>query len=457
MNLDETVFTSVNFHSNDSGHSSLANAIDDDCLRLNKIDMILDDIDNITMGTDADREMESDLENAQPKTPNRFKNMAPIGRSLDRGGKGDQGTKTKSNRNLLLVLVLVLVSSIAILATTITKVTTRRSAANVPTFVLPTASTFDESPLSETTAETTSSESTTTAAEGGGYAIPSATLSSSPNSNNNNTSNGNSNSNSNSNSSNNNDQHYSRPSSHTNCGTLVPFASRHNLHFDGILFIKNEETFESGQNSDFDAYAKTLDSVTELRFSPGESTNTKEVLLTTSAPDLMRERSIRSHPSAFMAAQHVVLSLLFTSNGELWLPQSTDEHVESVSPLNENKNYQVGITKTMYGPLDRFVLTVSDSTIALFRNDHHELVGLWKNPTTMIDTTAAAANNNNDDEIPYHRRRLDEEEDGAPPLVVESSASSSISSLPLYAQVWFKDPNTSMALTAMREIEDECR
>eukprot|EP00536_Pseudo-nitzschia_multiseries_P012492 jgi/Psemu1/326852/estExt_fgenesh1_pg.C_4800002 len=265
--------------------------------------------------------------------------------------------------------------------------------------------------------------------------------------------------------------HPSNTPTHKSCGTAVPFANRHNLHFDGILLIKNDnledETHNdhestSSSSSDFDAYAKTLDSLTELRFSPGESTTTKEILLTTNAPDLIRERSIRSNPSQAMASEPVVLSLLFTSNGELWLPKNTGKHVENISRIHDDghHHYTYDITKTIYGPGDRFVLTVSDTTIALFRNDHRELVGMWENPTaSTTPTTPTPAMTTGTTDGPYHRRLGGNSGES---LVVESSTSSTLSSsssssLPLYAQIWFKDPKTSMVASAVRDTKHECR
>lgn len=214
----------------------------------------------------------------------------------------------------------------------------------------------------------------------------------------------------------------------------VPFANQHNLRYDGVLFVK-----DSGKNiaaphhnpaalSVFDAYAKTLDPITELHFAPGESNTTKHIVLTTTQPDLKLNSIIEQHPTRDMASDPgVVLSIGLESNGELWLPHSTGQNIlefeTNLAIQKQKHHFSHLMLKRIYGAGDSFVLTVTDETISLFRNNYQELVGMWQNPIK------AAPRSSN-------------------PLSGQRPSSTKAQ---LYAQVWFKESKSSMVVHAWHD------
>jgi len=206
----------------------------------------------------------------------------------------------------------------------------------------------------------------------------------------------------------------------------VPFGNRHNLNFDGLLFVKTScRGIHHGSNTlpVFDSYAKTLDPITELHFEPGESNTSKQIVLTTTQPELMVQNlgdTLENDPG-------LVLSIGLESNGELWLPQNTGQRISNLDAdsLRSTRHHShETIKKNFYGPGDRFVLTISEDAISLFRNDHHELVGMWTNPSTKTITKNMLSLHSTSSESPPQ---------------------------PLYAQIWFKEAESSMLATAWKD------
>jgi len=213
-----------------------------------------------------------------------------------------------------------------------------------------------------------------------------------------------------------------RPSVHESAAMVeVPFANQHNLMYDGLLLIKQKDEVESSSASSsthaFDSYAKTLDPITELHFAPGEANTTKHIVLTTTRPDL----AVSKQASVMMASDPgLVLSIGLEANGEVWLPDTTGQRVPLLGKFGAYHHLpEESIKRGIYGPGDRFVLTIDNNAISLFRNDHHELVGMWMNPTSTN--------------------------------TYSSYASLVSSSQPLYAQIWFKDPKSSMLVSAWND------
>ena len=218
----------------------------------------------------------------------------------------------------------------------------------------------------------------------------------------------------------------------------VPFANQHNLRFDGLLFVKDSSSPATESSSSepimsdhvWDGYAKTLDPITELHFTPGESNTSKHIVLTTTQPDLALSNAIDQNPTRDMASDPgIVLSIGLESNGELWLPHSTGQNIlefeTNLTPNNKNHHhFSHVLLKRIYGPGDRFVLSVTHDVITLFRNDYHELVGMWQNP---VKAPSRVSN----------------------PL--SGGAQQQPTHAPLYAQVWFKENQSSMAVNAWRE------
>jgi len=195
----------------------------------------------------------------------------------------------------------------------------------------------------------------------------------------------------------------------------VPFANHHNLRFNGVLFVteSNSEGEAEPTHDTFDSYAKTLGSITELHFSPGESDTTKRIVLTTTQPDLLVNNEIHQNTDEMIDSDPgLVLSIGLEADGEVWLPITTGQMIPSLDDSwygSDHHKIEQRITRNIYGPGDRFVLTVTDDAISLSRNDHHELVGMWMNPSITR------------------------------------------SHEPLYAQIWFKDTKSSMVAIAWND------
>lgn len=213
----------------------------------------------------------------------------------------------------------------------------------------------------------------------------------------------------------------------------VPFGNRHNLNFDGLLFVKTRASSQGNHRGStipvFDSYAKTLDAITELHFEPGESNTTKQIVLTTTQPNLVVQNRINQDLGDVLESDPgLVLSIGLESNGELWLPQTTGQKISNLNAetLRSTRHHShQTVKKGIYGPGDRFVLTISEDAITLFRNDHRELIGMWKNPSPQ----------------------------GYSKNILSSSytSSSELPALPLYAQIWFKDADSSMLATAWKD------
>lgn len=231
----------------------------------------------------------------------------------------------------------------------------------------------------------------------------------------------------------------------------VPFANQHNLRFDGLLFVKQDTTsgtsiHGAGLSSSapvstriYDSYAKTLDPITELHFAPGESNTAKHIVLTTTEPDLVAHNGMSQDPSQMLNNDPgLILSIGLEANGEVWLPQNTGQrivdvdHYDRYTTYHNNHNHHhhthTDITKNIYGPGDRFVLRISKDAISLFRNDRHELLGMWLNPTSTPPTSTLRTTTTN------------------PPQLSSPSPTAGVQ--PLYAQIWFKDPKSSMVANA---------
>ena len=196
----------------------------------------------------------------------------------------------------------------------------------------------------------------------------------------------------------------------------VPFANHHNLRFDGVLFVTNSNSEREAESTHgtFDSYAKTLGSITEVHFAPGESDTTKRIVLTTTQPDLMVNNLAHQNTNEMMDSDPgLVLSIGLEADGEVWLPITTGQMIPSLDSGwygSEHHKIEQRITRNIYGPGDRFVLAVTDDAISLTRNDDHELVGMWMNP-----------------------------------FITQSKVQ------PLYAQIWFKDTKSSMVATAWND------
>jgi len=237
----------------------------------------------------------------------------------------------------------------------------------------------------------------------------------------------------------------SSTTSHNNAAVVVvPFSIRYNIYFDGLLFIKNETHSHSQQDQKnepniFNSYAKTLDPVTEIHFSPGESTTTKQIILSTVSPpdDLSTYSNIGiNNDQQFLSSsmldiekqqqqqqQNSVLTIGLQSNGKLWLPRSNNDN-DNDEDGNNNVLYHDDDNnkEMMYVAGDQFVLkimdenddsSISSSMIRLYRNNNEfELISEWKNL--------------------YH----DDNQK-------------------LYAQIWFKDPKSSMIAYALNNNNED--
>ena len=230
----------------------------------------------------------------------------------------------------------------------------------------------------------------------------------------------------------------------------VPFAQQHNLQFDGVLFVKEGRTDtreSSSPNGDrrhsilaptFDSYAKTLDPITEVHFSPGEATTTKHIVLTTTKPSDANEHGVNGHGSrqTMNSDEGLILAIGLEANGEMWLPVNARQsvpHYDGDGGFGPNHNADVTkiVKRHMYGPGDHFVLKIAHDTIRLFQNDYSEMIAIWENPL---------------------RYWWGEDDDTSQVATVSKLRSASLAppTKPhsIYAQVWFKDPKSSMMATA---------
>jgi len=241
---------------------------------------------------------------------------------------------------------------------------------------------------------------------------------------------------------------------------VIPFANRYNLYFDGILFVKNAthhddhlsssstttttttSTTQSQSQSqlqqyDFDSYAKTLDPVTEIHFSPGESTNTKQIVLSTIPPDLSHDsnsNNSKGNGTPVMNVEHSALTIGLNSNGGLWFPHFTGESMYDL-PRNDdavslfgNKN-DTGNKKMYYGAGDRFVLKITNNKNSADNDNnnndsHHDS---WKKKNMI--------------QLYRNNNRLDFIGEWVNPKPHQN----------LYGQIWFKDPNSSMFAYAIND------
>jgi len=234
---------------------------------------------------------------------------------------------------------------------------------------------------------------------------------------------------------------------------VIPFANRYNLYFDGILFVKNatlhDDHFSSSttittsttqsqsQQYDFDSYAKTLDPVTEIHFSPGESTNTKQIVLSTIPPDLSHDNNSnnsKGNGAPVMNVEHSALTIGLNSNGGLWFPHFTGESMYDL-PRNDddavslfgNKNDN-GNKKMYYGAGDRFVLKITNNKNSA-DNDNNN------------DSNHDSLKKKNMIQLYRNTNRLDFIGEWVNPKPNQN----------LYGQIWFKDPNSSMFAYAIND------
>lgn len=206
----------------------------------------------------------------------------------------------------------------------------------------------------------------------------------------------------------------------------VPFATWHNLDYNGMQFVKNRANSDGSFASTpaFDSYAKTLDPITELHFEPAESNTTKQIILTATNP-ASRHNSYSEEEVEM--DRGLVLSIGLEANGELWLPYNTGERIAELEkhPIHAHEPIQ----KTLYNPGDSFVLTITDDTISLYRNGYQELMGMWMNPSSPARSYKNAL------------------------VSSQSSSSQQLRARELYAQIWFKEEESSMAATAWHDQE----
>ena len=204
---------------------------------------------------------------------------------------------------------------------------------------------------------------------------------------------------------------------------LHPFGNQHNLDFNGMQFVKHGSSLITPA---FDSYAKTLEPIIELRFEPGEANTTKQVILTTTNPALRETTYDQDNQEVVEMDPGLVLSIGLEANGQLWLPHTTGERIAELEkhPFHSH----VRIDQAFYAPGDRFVLTINEEAIALYRNDFHELIGMWMNPSSngaMSETTSVSSQS--------------------------SSSQQRLVSRDLYAQIWFKEEESSMRATAWHD------
>ena len=223
-----------------------------------------------------------------------------------------------------------------------------------------------------------------------------------------------------------------------NAAAEVPFSFQYNIHFDGVNgFTKKYTTSLRSHRHFFDTFAKTMDPITEIHFSPKDATTTKQITLSTTPPpsDLSSYSPNDYDLLTTMIVDHPALTIELNSNGEMWLPLDVDDG------WKENPKQRL-----QYYPGDEFVLKIVHGNTNSNNNDINNDNG--NNDKEPEDDTVHSSTGRN-------MIRLFRNSSNTTEMKLIGEWTNPTPDQNLYGQVWLKEPNSSIVANAFNDNNDD--